>query len=82
MRSTDTHATSSAPPVRRSRFAAIRDELRHRPLAYAAAAAFCVVGPLLARIIFPEAPLALVIFGGVLFGLHFAFCALANKFFE
>jgi hypothetical protein len=72
---------ADAPP-KRSWLAAVRDEIRTRPLAYLAIAGFCVMGPVFAHMIFPEAPLPLVIFGGVAFGLHFAFCALADKLFE
>ena len=69
-------------PIRRSRLAAVRDELRSRILTYLAVAAFAVIGPVLARMIFPEAPLSLILFGGVTLGGFFAFCALADKLFE
>ena len=60
----------------------LREEIRSHLLAYIAAAVFWVLGPVLARMIFPEAPTSLVLFGGIAFGVHFAFCALADKFFE
>ena len=71
-----------SPAPRRSWPAVVRDEIRSHLLAYVAIAAFCVIGPIFARMIFPEAPTSLVIFGGIAFGVHFAFCALADKLFE
>lgn len=68
--------------VRRGWLAALREELRSHAITYVALAGFCVLGPVLARMIFPEASTGLVVFGGVVFGIHFAFCALADKFFE
>jgi len=82
MTSIETRPILQAEPARRSWLAAVRNELRSHAITYVALAGFCVLGPVLSRMIFPEAPLELVIFGGVLFGLHFAFCALADKFFE
>ena len=73
---------AASEPRRRRWPAAVREEIRSHKLAYLAIAAFCVIGPMFARMIFPEAPLGLVIFGGVAFGVHFAFCALADKLFE
>ena len=67
---------------RRSWRVALIDDVRSHLLAYLAVAGFCVLGPVLAHMIFPEAPTALVVFGGVVFGVHFGFCALADKLFE
>jgi hypothetical protein len=61
--------------------AAIR-ELRGRPLTWGTVAAFGVLGPILTRMIFPEVSLALAIFGGVVLGGFFAFCAIPDKLFE
>jgi len=36
----------------------------------------------LARIIFPEASLAPIVFGGIALGIVFAFCALAGRILE
>lgn len=68
--------------TRRPWHVALREEIRSHLLAYIAVIGFCVLGPLLARIIFPEASTGLVVFGGIAFGAHFAFCALADKLFE
>ena len=69
-------------PLRRGRLAALRDELRSRVLTYVAVVAFAAIGPVLAHMIFPEAPLALVVFGGVALGVFFAFSALSDKLLE
>lgn len=72
-----------APLGRPARWrAALAHEIRSHALTYVAIAAFCVIGPVLVRVIFPEASTGLVVFGGVILGIHFAFCALADKIFE
>jgi len=62
--------------------AAVAHEIRTHRITYVAIAAFCVIGPVLVKMIFPEASTGLVVFGGVILGIHFAFCALADKIFE
>jgi len=52
------------------------------PLVYTVIAMFCVLAPVLARIIFPEVLLAPILFGGIAFGIVFAFCALAGRILE
>ena len=75
-------AAAAPGAERRDWRSALREDVRHHWLAYLAVAAMCVMGPVFAHMIFPDAPLPLVIFGGVAFGLHFGFCALADKLFE
>jgi len=72
---------SGAPP-KGGWIASIRREVATHPLVYAVMGAFCVMGPVLARIIFPEAPLGLVIFGGLALGVVFTLCALAGRVLE
>jgi hypothetical protein len=62
--------------------AAVAKELRSRPLTYLAVAGLVALGPVAARMIFPEASIELVLFGGVTLGGFFGFCALADKLFE
>jgi hypothetical protein len=67
---------------RRSWRTVLVEDVREHLLAYIAVAGFCVMGPIFAHMIFPEAPTALVVFGGIAFGVHIGFCALADKLFE
>ena len=62
--------------------AAVRHEVATHRLVYSVIALFCVLGPILARMIFPEASLALVLFGGIALGVVFALCALAGRVLE
>jgi hypothetical protein len=62
--------------------AAVAHEIRTHRITYVAIAAFCGIGPVLVKMVFPEASTGLVVFGGVILGIHFAFCALADKIFE
>jgi len=55
-------------------------EVRDHPFAYGVMAAFLVVGPVLASLIFPEAPLGVTIIGGFVFGAWAALCAVPGKF--
>ena len=73
-------ATRTGP--QRSWRAVVADDVRSHLLAYVAVAGMCVMGPIFAHMIFPEAPTALVVFGGIAFGVHIGFCALADKLFE
>jgi hypothetical protein len=62
--------------------ASVAHEIRTHRITYVAIAAFCGIGPVLVKMVFPEASTGLVVFGGVILGIHFAFCALADKIFE
>jgi len=74
---------SSRPASRSERVrAAVRHEVVTHPLVYTVIAIFCVLGPVLARMIFPEASLPLILFGGIALGIVFAFCALAGRILE
>lgn len=64
----------------RSRGQRIASELRDHPFAYGVMAAFIVIGPVLASLIFPEAPLGVAIAGGLAFGIWAALCAVPGKF--
>lgn len=55
-------------------------EVRDHPFAYGVMAAFIVIGPVLASLIFPEAPLGVAIAGGLAFGVWGALCAVPGKF--
>lgn len=64
----------------RSWKAGIVREVKSHPFGYAVLAAFIVVGPILAIMIFPEAPPAVVAVGGLAFGVYAALCAVPQKF--
>lgn len=70
----------SPGPRSKSRLQRILAELRGHPLAYGVMAAFVVLGPVLAHLIFPEAPLAVAIAGGLAFGIWAALCAVPGEF--
>jgi hypothetical protein len=66
----------------RSRIAGLRHELRTHLFTYLTVAGFVVLGPVLAKMIFPEAPTSLIVVGGVLMGGYFAFNALLHKLMD
>lgn len=70
------------PPPRSGWRAAIRHEVSSHPLVYTVMAGFCVMGPVLTRMIFPDASLGLVLFGGMGLGVVFTLCALAGRVLE
>jgi len=70
------------PEPRRGLLARWRAEVRRHAIAYGVVAAFMVIGPLLVRMIFPEAPLLLGLIGGLLFGLYAALSAVPDRFYE
>jgi hypothetical protein len=70
--------TPNAPPPR-GWLTAIRHEIVTHPLVYTVMAAFCVIGPVLTWMIFPEASLGLIVFGGIALGVVFSLCALAGR---
>jgi len=65
---------------RRSLWGRLRSEVRSRPMAYGVLAVFVLAGPVVARLLFPEAPPAVGIVGGLVFGAYAAMCAVPQKF--
>jgi len=82
MEKSDVETGDPAQPVRKGWLASIGREIRHHPFAYGTVAAFAVLGPIFTRMIFPEAPPLLGLFGGLVLGGFFAFCAVPDKLFE
>ncbi len=82
MKSESSEPSGEPADPARGWIAAVSDEFRSRPLAYGAVAGLVMLGPVAARMIFPEASLSLVLFGGVTLGGFFGFCAMADKLFE
>jgi hypothetical protein len=78
----DDEVSRPEPEPRRGLLARLRAEVRRHAIAYAVVAAFMVIGPLLVRMIFPEAPLLLGLIGGLLFGLYAALSAVPDRFYE
>ncbi|RIL07958.1 MAG: hypothetical protein DCC71_01135 [Proteobacteria bacterium] len=69
-------------PIRRGWRDAVRKELRDSRSVWITIAGFALIGPFLTRMIFPEASLALIVFGGVALGIVFGMCALAGRILE
>lgn len=63
----------------RRRQALVR-EIKSHPFGYGVLAAFVVIGPVLIMMIFPEAPPAVAVVGGLAFGIYAALCAVPQKF--
>ena len=59
---------------------AIVREVRTHPFGYVVLGIFVLAGPVLAPLIFPQAPPAVAIVGGLAFGLYAALCAVPQKF--
>jgi hypothetical protein len=55
-------------------------EVKSHPFGYSVLAAFILGGPILVMMIFPEAPPAVVVVGGLAFGVYAALCAVPQKF--
>lgn len=55
-------------------------EVKGRPFAYSVLGVSLVAGPVLAVMIFPQAPPAAAAVGGLLFGVYGALCAVPQKF--
>ena len=55
-------------------------EVRTHPFGYVVLALFVLAGPLLAPLVFPQAPPAVAAVGGLAFGLYAALCAVPQKF--
>lgn len=60
--------------------ATIVREVKSRPFGYAVLAVSLLAGPVLAVMIFPEAPPAVAAVGGLAFGVYAALCAVPQKF--
>lgn len=75
-------ATGVAPvqSVWQRRRQAVVHEVKSHPFGYGVLAAFIVIGPALIMMIFPEAPPAVVVVGGLAFGVYAALCAVPQKF--
>ena len=55
-------------------------EVRTHPFGYAVLILFIVAGPILAPMLFPQAPPAAAAAGGLAFGIYAALCAVPQKF--
>ena len=73
-------ATLAPAAPRRPLKERIVDEVRSRPFGYIVLAIFIVAGPICAPFLFPQAPPAVAIVGGLVFGLYAALCAVPQKF--
>jgi len=74
----ETTDLAEARAARTWRRAVVR-EIRSRPMAYGVLAVFVLAGPVVTRLLFPEAPLAVGIVGGLAFGAYAALCAVPQK---
>jgi hypothetical protein len=73
-------ATPEASRASRSWPAAIAEELREHPMAYAVMAAFVIAGPVVTHVLFPEAPRGVGLIGGMAFGVYAALCAMPQRY--
>jgi hypothetical protein len=71
--------TIESVPMRSWRKAILR-EVRAHLFGYVVLGLFVLAGPVLAPLIFPQAPPAVAIVGGLAFGLYAAICAVPQKF--
>jgi hypothetical protein len=55
-------------------------EVREHPFGYVVLAIFVLAGPVGAHFLFPQAPPAIAIVGGLAFGAYAALCAVPQKF--
>lgn len=74
----DSESTEHAS--KRSWKEALLHEVRTHPFGYVVLGLFLLAGPLLAPLLFPQAPPAVAIVGGLAFGLFAALCAVPQKF--
>ena len=63
-----------------SRKARVIAELKSRPFGYSVLAIFVIAGPIAAPYLFPQAPPAAAIIGGLAFGVYAALSAVPQKF--
>jgi hypothetical protein len=59
---------------------ALAEEIRTHPVGYGVLAAFTIGGPLIAKVIFPEAPLGVCLVGGFALGAYAALSAVPDQF--
>ncbi|MBJ18562.1 MAG: hypothetical protein GY910_18440 [bacterium] len=77
----DAESTTAAPDEsRRPVKERLKAEIKSRPFGYAVLAVFLVTGPILAPILFPQAPPGAAIVGGLAFGVYAALSAVPQKF--
>lgn len=72
--------TEKSESSKRSWKEALLHEVRSHPFGYVVLGLFLLAGPLLAPLLFPQAPPAVAIVGGLAFGLYAALCAVPQKF--
>lgn len=72
-----TEARQRKQPSWKSRVIA---ELKSRPFGYTVLAIFLIAGPIAAPFLFPQAPPAAAIVGGLAFGVYAALSAVPQKF--
>jgi hypothetical protein len=80
MRHTEEDPMSSPESRLRRWTCALVAEVRTHPLGYGVLAVFTLGGPLIARIIFPEAPLGVLVLGGLMLGAYAALSAVPDLF--
>ncbi len=78
--SSETQNVTPLPKRRPGLLGVIERELRSRPFGYGVLVVFVIAGPVVTRLLFPEAPLSAGIVGGLAFGLYAALCAVPQKF--
>ena len=59
-----------------------KEEVRQHPMAYSVVAAFIVGAPIVASLMFPQAPRSVVVVGGLVFGAAAALYAVPGKFLD
>lgn len=74
------NAATKLEPRPRTRLLRLGAEVRQHPIAYTVLAFFILAGPVAATLLFPEAPHAATIIGGLVFGGYAALCAVPGKF--
>lgn len=74
-----TDETTPAAP-RRPWKERIVEEVRTHPFGYTVLVLFVIAGPILAPMIFPQAPPAAAAVGGLAFGVYAALCSVPQKF--
>lgn len=74
-------SASDAPSKERAPFKQrLMAEVKNHPFGYTVLAIFVVAGPIAAPFIFPQAPPAAAIVGGLAFGIYAALSAVPQKF--